>query len=69
MNAKAKKQPVVAIPKDVRRQLDELVKQGWFRSSDEIVRLALRKFVDSHRPEVMEKHILDDVEWGLRGGD
>jgi hypothetical protein len=30
---------------------------------------ALRRFVDTHRPELMEKFIHADVEWGLHGNE
>jgi Arc/MetJ-type ribon-helix-helix transcriptional regulator len=50
------------------RAIDALVKQGWFESRDEVVREAIRRFLDSHRPELMEKFVREDVEWGLRGG-
>jgi Arc/MetJ-type ribon-helix-helix transcriptional regulator len=56
------------ISEELYRQLDTLVKEGWFPSREEVVKLALQRFLDSHRPELMEKAILEDVEWGLRGG-
>jgi len=58
----------VKIPDQLHRQMELLVQEGWFRDSEEILNLALRKFLNSHRPALMEKHILDDVEWALRGG-
>jgi len=61
------KKVVFSIPDDLYREVSALVEQGWFPHRDEILKLALRKFLNSHRPEVMEKHILEDVEWGLRG--
>ena len=30
---------------------------------------AIRRYVDSHRPDLMEKFIRDDIEWGLQGND
>jgi Arc/MetJ-type ribon-helix-helix transcriptional regulator len=50
------------------RAINALVEQGWFPSRDEVVREAIRRFLDAHRPELMEKFIREDVEWGLRGG-
>ena len=44
-----------------------LVKEGWFRDEKEVFSEAIRRFLDSHRPELMEKFILDDMEWGLHG--
>jgi hypothetical protein len=30
---------------------------------------AIRRYLDSHRPDLMEKFIRDDVEWGLHGDE
>jgi hypothetical protein len=46
-----------------------LVDSGWFRDLDELVSDALRRFVESHRAELMERSILEDVEWGLHGDE
>jgi Arc/MetJ-type ribon-helix-helix transcriptional regulator len=48
-------------------QIDALVEQGWFRSRDQLVREALRRFLEAHRPELLERFIREDVEWGLQG--
>jgi Arc/MetJ-type ribon-helix-helix transcriptional regulator len=55
------------IPDKLNRAIDALVEQGWFPSRDEVVREAIRRFLEAHRPELMEKFIREDVEWGLRG--
>ena len=47
----------------------DLVKQGWFRDEQDIFYEAIRRYLDSHRPDLMEKFIRDDVEWGLHGND
>jgi Arc/MetJ-type ribon-helix-helix transcriptional regulator len=49
--------------------MQALVTAGWFRSLDEIVVDALRRFVESHQGELMDEQIREDVEWGLRGAD
>jgi Arc/MetJ-type ribon-helix-helix transcriptional regulator len=49
------------------RQVEALVTQGWFRSRDQLLKEAVRRFVEAHRPELMERFIRQDVEWGLRG--
>lgn len=46
-----------------------LVKEGWFRDEKDILSEALRRFLDSHRIDLMEKFVLEDVEWGLHGDD
>lgn len=49
------------------RQIDDLVEQGWFPSRDMVVAEAIRRFLEAHRPELMEQFIREDIEWGLRG--
>lgn len=61
------KRVTTEVPDKLFREMEALVHEGWFRDPAEIATLALRRFLASHRPELMEKHILDDVEWGLRG--
>jgi Arc/MetJ-type ribon-helix-helix transcriptional regulator len=48
-------------------QIEALVQQGWFRSRDQVFKEAIRRFLEVHRPELMERFIQEDVEWGLRG--
>ena len=55
------------IPRHVYDQLDELVKEGWFSSHDAVIDQALQRFLRWHRPEILEGHIREDVERGLRG--
>jgi Arc/MetJ-type ribon-helix-helix transcriptional regulator len=58
----------VKIPDRLYEQMEELVQQGWFRSQEDIIDDALRRFLESHRPELMEQYMRDDIAWGLRGG-
>ena len=55
------------VPEHLYKHAGVLVKEGWFRNEQEIFYEAIRRFLDSHRPELMETFILDDVEWGLHG--
>jgi Arc/MetJ-type ribon-helix-helix transcriptional regulator len=57
------------IPDQLYKMANILVKEGWFRDEKEIFSEAIRRFLDSHRAELMEKYVLDDVEWGLHGND
>lgn len=49
------------------QQIEALVEQGWFRSRDQVLQEAIRRFLESHRPDLMERFVREDVEWGLRG--
>jgi Arc/MetJ-type ribon-helix-helix transcriptional regulator len=57
------------VPQRLLGEMQALVTAGWFRSLDEIVVDALRRFVESHQGELMDEQIREDVEWGLRGAD
>jgi Arc/MetJ-type ribon-helix-helix transcriptional regulator len=47
--------------------IDMLVERGWYASRDEVLQEALHRFLEAHQPELMERFIRQDVEWGLRG--
>jgi Arc/MetJ-type ribon-helix-helix transcriptional regulator len=55
------------IPDKLYLQMERLVKEGWFRSQEDIIDDALRRFLNTHRPELLEKFIRDDVERALGG--
>lgn len=55
------------ISERLERQIDALVEHGWFSSRDQILQEALRRFMEAHRPDLMERFLKEDVEWGLRG--
>jgi hypothetical protein len=55
------------IPARLHQEMLALVSAGWFRDVDQILSEALRRYLESHRPELMERHVMDDVEWGIRG--
>lgn len=57
------------VPDSLLMQAQQLVEAGWFRSLDKVMLDALRRYVESHRAELMESFIREDVEWGLHGDD
>ncbi|MBW2199097.1 MAG: CopG family transcriptional regulator [Deltaproteobacteria bacterium] len=57
------------VPEQLYKKAQVLVKEGWFRDEKDIFSEAIRRFLDTHRPDLMEKFIREDVEWGLRGKD
>jgi Arc/MetJ-type ribon-helix-helix transcriptional regulator len=57
------------IPDQLYKNAMALVKEGWFRDEKDVFSEAVRRFLDSHRPELMEKFALEDLEWGLHGHD
>lgn len=69
MKAKATQRIEAEIPAQLFTEMQSLVDAGWFRSVDDIVLDALRRFLDSHREELMHGLLREDLEWGLRGRD
>ena len=57
------------LPDQLYENAKNLVNEGWFLDEKEIFLEAIRRFLECHRPEIMEKHIMEDVEWGLHGKD
>ncbi len=55
------------IPENLYKGAVALAEQGWFRNEKEVFSEAIRRFLESHQPELMDKFIRDDVEWGLHG--
>jgi Arc/MetJ-type ribon-helix-helix transcriptional regulator len=57
------------VPEQLYKQAQALVKEGWFRDEKDIFSEAIRRFLDTHRPDLIDKFIREDVEWGLHGQD
>ncbi|MFQ5858568.1 MAG: ribbon-helix-helix domain-containing protein [Anaerolineae bacterium] len=55
------------VPNHLFEEIERLVQAGWFRDVDTLIGEALRRFLESHRAELMEQFIRQDVEWGLHG--
>jgi Arc/MetJ-type ribon-helix-helix transcriptional regulator len=54
------------------RLLDEakaLVEEGWFQDLDSVLQEALRRYLDAHRPELLDRFVREDIAWGLGGKD
>ena len=55
------------VPEQLYEKAAALVKQGWFRDEKDIFSEAIRRFLDAYQPDLMEKFIHEDVDWGLHG--
>lgn len=58
----------VEIPDQLRKDIDALVRDGWFSSETELARHALAEFVRRRRFELMERFQREDIEWALQQG-
>jgi Arc/MetJ-type ribon-helix-helix transcriptional regulator len=57
------------VPEQLYKKAQMLVKEGWYRDEQDIFSEAIRRFLDAHRSDLMEKFVREDVEWGLHGQD
>jgi len=57
------------IPENLYKGAVALAKKCWFRNEKEVFSEAIRRFLESHQPELMNEFIREDVEWGLHGQD
>ncbi len=57
------------LPDQLYAETQFLVQEGWFRDEQEILLEALRRYLNTHRPEHMEQFVREDVEWGLYGDE
>jgi Arc/MetJ-type ribon-helix-helix transcriptional regulator len=57
------------VPEALYNKAVALVNEGWFRDEKDVFWEAIRRFLDTHQSELMEKSIREDVEWGLHGDD
>ena len=55
----------VELPDKVAAELEGLVRDGWFPSEAEIIRLALAEFV-RHPFTLTEQFQLEDIAWALQ---
>ena len=57
----------INLPPRLADQVQSLVQTGWFPDINSLILEALRRYLESHRLELMEDFIWRDVEWGLHG--
>ena len=57
----------VECPDVLADDLTRLSSEGWIAQPKDAVVEAILRFLDSHRPELIESQLLSDVEWGLHG--
>ncbi len=58
----------VTLPDDLVSKARQFVDAGWATDFDGLLAEALRRYLESHEPELTEAFIREDVAWGLHGG-
>ena len=57
------------LPTRLVAQMESLIDLGWFPDMDDLIADAVRRFLETHTPELLEHYMWQDVEWGLHGTD
>jgi Arc/MetJ-type ribon-helix-helix transcriptional regulator len=55
------------VPIQLRKEMQRLITDGWYRSEDDLILDALRRFLSTHQADLLTQQIREDVEWGLYG--
>ncbi len=55
----------VELPEQVAADIARMVREGWFRSEDELVRLALIEFLRTRQTELQERFQREDIAWAV----
>jgi Arc/MetJ-type ribon-helix-helix transcriptional regulator len=57
----------VALPDELATKARQFVEEGWVTDFDSLIAEALRRYLESHEPELTDAFLREDVEWGLHG--
>ena len=57
------------VPEQLYKRPIALVEEGWYRDEKEVFSEAIRRFLEAHQPDLMERFLREDVEWGLHGNE
>ena len=55
----------VKLPDKAAKELDALVKMGWFTDQSDAIRLAVSEFLSRNRIALMERFQEEDIRWAL----
>ena len=54
---------LLELPDQLTADVDKAVAAGWFVDRQEVIREAVREFVNSRRLDLQERQLLDDITW------
>ncbi len=55
----------VELPDQLADNITRMVRDGWFQSENELVRMALIEFLRTRQAELQERFQLDDITWAV----
>jgi Arc/MetJ-type ribon-helix-helix transcriptional regulator len=59
----------LALPPRLAEAVRHLVEEGWYSDEESLLVDAVRRLVVTHKPELLEGFVREDIEWGLHGDD
>lgn len=55
----------IELPDRLADDVDRLVREGWFHSADELMRVALAEFLRTRQAELQERFQREDIAWAV----
>lgn len=55
----------VDLPEKISAEVTRYVADGWFASEAELVRAAVRDFLQRHPTDLLERYQRDDIAWAV----
>ncbi|MCQ3938207.1 MAG: CopG family transcriptional regulator [Chloroflexi bacterium] len=59
----------VKLPPQLAKMAEEYVREGWSIDMNSLIVEALRRYMETHQAQILERFIEEDVEWGLNGDE
>ncbi|MBC6952173.1 CopG family transcriptional regulator [candidate division KSB1 bacterium] len=59
----------VKLPVQLAKMAEEYVREGWSIDMNSLIVEALRRYMETHEAQILERFIEEDVEWGLIGDE
>jgi Arc/MetJ-type ribon-helix-helix transcriptional regulator len=51
---------------DLASDMESMIREGYFRSEQDLLSVALQEFLRHHRPELEKRYQLEDIAWAER---
>ncbi len=59
----------VILPIQLAKMAEEYVQEGWSIDMNSLIVEALRRYMETHQAQILERFFEEDVEWGLNGDE
>jgi Arc/MetJ-type ribon-helix-helix transcriptional regulator len=56
----------IDLPDNLADEIDAAVRDGWFSTPADLVRVALQDYVRTHKFELLERQQREDIAWALK---